>query len=94
MNTTFQFDATVEINEVEVDVVVTGSVAPGSPMVRYYPDGSGDPGHDPEIDGMDVTLDGVSVYGDLTAGQIETLEEKVWDNLPENDDYPENEDCD
>ncbi len=45
MNTKFQFDATVEINNVEVDVVVSGSVTAGSPMVRYYRDGSGDPGY-------------------------------------------------
>lgn len=85
MKTRFQFDATIELNEVELEAVVSGTVTPGSPMVWRTRNGDGDPGSDPEIDEMDVTVDNVSVYDSLTPGQIESLEEKVWDNLPEPD---------
>lgn len=84
----FRFDSVVEINGDEIEVEVTGTITPGSPMVRYYPDGSGDPGSDPEVNEMDVTVDGLSIFDELTSNQIERLSEQVWDNLQEVD-YPD-----
>lgn len=65
----------------------------GSPMVRYYPDGSGDPGSDPEVSICKIELEvrtNLSYrYIDFTdffeelPGEIEKMEEEIMNQLIE-----------
>lgn len=82
----FNFEATVEIEGNEVEVTVRGTITPGEPMVRYDRNGGGHPGADPEVDEMEVILNGEDVYSKLTRSQIESLEERAFDDIASSDD--------
>jgi hypothetical protein len=71
----FGFDHTLEIAGVEVDVRVAAVFHPAEPMVRYYPDGSGDPGCPAEIEIVLVIDEATGKRIELTDEQREALEE-------------------
>jgi len=67
---------TVRLGKMDFTVYVEWSYIPGEPEVRYYPDGSGYPGSDPEFDCInyirceecEYPTDGPGYYEDTDTG--------------------------
>jgi hypothetical protein len=70
---------TVTINGIEFDVEFDYS--PAEPEVRYFSDGSGDPGCDACVDNISmIDYEGYDWY-EFFEDKLDTVEEAIWEAL-------------
>ena len=70
---------TVESGMSSLKVAVDYCATEGSPMIKYLPDGSGDPGCPPEAELIDVTV----TRWDTTTEERQRDDNWVWERLDE-----------
>lgn len=70
---------TVELGMSSLEVAVDYCATPGTPMIKYLSDGSGDPGSAPEAELIDVTVS----RWDVGSEERERDDSWVWERLDE-----------
>jgi hypothetical protein len=77
-----KFTTTITIESLELDI--EGWYTPGEPEVRYYRDGSGYPGSDPELEIYSVSINGNDISAIFERFDLwDKLEEIVYEQIQE-----------
>lgn len=69
--------------EITIPVTVTCSFDPGEPEVRYFSDGTGQPGVDPSVEIEELICNGHDISKIIPDEMWEGLEKECWEALAE-----------